>query len=386
MNKKVEAFENILQHGEYKLVDNRYIYIGLSKKHAENLQDSLRLLEADYEKDDGEVFDDRFEQVFCTDTFSEWFISDFNTFFKGVVLPACTNTESKSFSAQNFYFNDTERDVVENAYSILRSWYHFLHHISNHSTGNNGLNKISFWITSSTYDNSVKSHVVEFNSDQLDFSDFKHIDETPPILDEKDHHLGEKVYILRRCVSKHFDDKKEILLKSLIESKNLITSTYQSEFENYVSKFGLDKSLDEITEQRLKLISSITTSALDVKSKFLAAPAVLLASILLRTNDNDVSFLSLVIILGVTFLILKSMAETAEKSISLAQDAAFRLLDNIKGENDHETKSIIKVRIINEKAELQDIVNNITKSISYWTSGTLIVFVAWIIIQALVSK
>lgn len=373
-----DAFRQILKHGEYRITQHGYLYVGINSGAVANLDAEINLLKMELEPADGDVFDGRFSEVYCTEDYSDWMITSFHEFFSRIVKLACI--ASQEICLDRYFFHQIDVAVAEKASTCLSHWYSFLHSVCNHSTEQDGLSGINFWLTASTHDNTVKSHIIKFSSDELDFDFFCDHSMSCIVLSNDDPHLGEKTFILRKVISKHFPQQMEISLKELLLAGALINDAYQEEFEGYVSKFGLDKSLDEIMDQRLKLVDSITKSSLDVKAKFLAAPAVMLATLLLRSSDA--SFFALLIILGVTFFILKSMSKTARQSMELAEKGAFRLLDNIKSDGINEKAApLIQKKVAEEKETLGRHVREIAEGIDAWTTVIALAFVVWLLLH-----
>ncbi|EKE79451.1 hypothetical protein [Idiomarina xiamenensis] len=306
-------------------------------------------------------------------------------------LPSFINKDNGSYQKNIDEIIIIERDK-ENEYIVqltnhdnsffedLLSFFNLLRGLSSYVSQEGS--KFLFWISSVETSGKSVDKIINFHFDADSIRELpkKLVNFRFPIFDSSSLHEHEKIVLFKRSLLNKIDAIESPSASDILRLSDDIQSGYDKEYSAYISKFGLDKSLNELHDKSIDIIGKISDTIQSTALKLLVVPATMLATIFMRQsslNSYDPKIIFIVIVVMILVLILHSETKLY---IDKLEENGQSLLDSIINLNAGANHHAVQNSQIEVKESLESVADKTRFRVNIYKWGSIGVLLIWLLI------
>lgn len=242
--------------------------------------------------------------------------------------------------------------------------------------------KYLFWINSVEPNGTSSAKVVEFTFDVDSINSLPQKLENIrfPILGEGSLHNHEKSVLFKRAVVKNIGAIESPKASDIVNLSKQIDDDYDREYSAYISKFGLDKSLNELHDKSIEIIGKISDTIQSTALKLLIVPATMLATILMRQSNLPSYGFKMVFIVIVVIVLVIILHDETKRYINKLEENGQQLLDsiiNLNAGTNHQTVEQSQTRV---KKSLTAVAKETKERIDRYRLYSILALAIWLLI------
>lgn len=216
---------------------------------------------------------------------------------------------------------------------------------------NNKSNMINMILKSSVYGDCIvidpKISIGIFNNIRNDFIFSENFYDLVDLSDKNFHRI-EKIMLLKLAIAKYAYDKyrtiNDIRIDSIANGWNEICEIYKNNLSAYLDNFSFEKTIQEISDEKLKFVKAIDGVIKESTTKILGTPLSLIAVLTAITVDKNFAITNIITIISL-FVFALILTMSLNFQIKIKNDIykqAEIVFNNYDNENDGEVKKKIR--------------------------------------------